>query len=177
MTRREILSDTYDPLDHFLRIVLFAVMASVGMVAMGLAALAQPLAQYLTDRQKLTRHEQALADLEDLYTQQATLLANAESPAVTERVAINHYRYQPLPAALGQTEPLEPTWPELRQAVTLATTGSRPLTERSRPLPFQNFLLALAAKPKSQNLLLLFGAALVWISLAFFCYRRPTSEH
>ena len=168
MTGRKMQNSTYDPLDHFLRMVLFSVMTSIGMAGMGLAFLAQPFSQYMSDRQKLADHEQALDNLEKLYDQQEVLLANAESPAVAERIAINHFRYQPIQAALGQTEPLHSTWPELTHAVSLAAIDTLEIKDRHEPLPFQNFITTLAAQPNSQNLLALFGAILVLISLTFF---------
>jgi hypothetical protein len=176
MTGRKTQDSTYDPLDHFLRMVLFVVMTSIGMAGMGLAFLAQPLSQYMSDRQKRADHEQAIENLEKLVDQQEALLANAESPAVAERIAINHYRYQPIQAALGQTEPLQSAWPELTHAVSLAATDTLEIKDRYEPLPFQKFTMTLAAQPKSQNLLALLGAILVLISLTFFGYRRATPK-
>ena len=95
-------------------------------------------------------------------------MANAESPAVAERIAINHYRYRPIQAALGQTEPLQSTWPELSQAVSLAATDVMELEDEITPLPFQTLVVTLAAQPRSQNLLMLFGAILVLIGMTFF---------
>ena len=176
MTQRKAKSDTYDPLDHFSRMVCFWVFASFGMAAMGLAFLAQPLSQYVTDRETLAAHKQALDNLEKLYKQQEALLANAESPAVAERIAINHYRYRPIQAALGQTEPLHSTWPELNQAVSLATTDMMELEDRTAPLPFQTFVVTLAAHPRSQDLLMLFGAILVLIGMTFFSRKTYRSS-
>ncbi|MCH7923901.1 MAG: hypothetical protein IIC51_00055, partial [Planctomycetes bacterium] len=57
----------------------------VAMATIGLAALAEPLAQYLSDQELLRQHEQVVADLVELQHQQAQLLANSNHPAVVER--------------------------------------------------------------------------------------------
>ncbi len=143
-------------------------MSTLGMAAIGLAVLAPPVSRYVSDRDVLYRQGKNLNAMQHLYDQQEALLAQADNPAVTERVAVNHYRYRPGRSVEAETAALQPTWQQLQLAVEHVELPADKQISPPAPLPAQDFLIVLAGQSASCNLLILFGGVLVLISLSCF---------
>ena len=158
--------------DYFLRRCYFVGFAVVAMATIGLAVLAEPLAQYISDQDSLRLQEQKVADLVELQRQQGQLLANSNHPAVVERVAIHHLKYQSAQAARSESLSLTGSWQDLDNAVDDMVLVSQ--DEAKTQIPGQWFILALADQPKSQWLLFALGSTLVVISMIFFCTPKPS---
>ena len=161
------------PADDFLRKVCYVLMSTLGLAAVGLAALAPALSRYVSDRDILYRQEKHLNALQHLHDQQEALLAQADNPAVTERIAVNHYRYRPSRSIGADTAALGPTWQQLQLAVEHVELPADKQLTPPASLPAEDFLIALAGQPASCNLLILFGGVLVLISLS--CFGKQTA--
>ena len=152
---------------RFLRFVSFAVLATIGMGAIGLGILAQSLADHYNNRAVLGTQRQRIDQLETIYNQQGELLANAQIPSVIERQAINRLNYAP---ALPETKagiPLPAPWPDLQTA--LHRIDQPPATTPTPP--HYGLFIRLADRPTAQYFLLIFGGALVLIATT--CFNRP----
>ena len=158
--------------DCFLRRSYFVCFATIAMATIGLAVLAEPLAQYDNDCQTLRLHEQVVADLLQLQHQQARLLANSDLPAVVERVAIHHLKYQSALVARSESLRLTDSWFGLEKALAGVEKAT---LETDVPLPGRWLIQTLADQPQSQWLLFLLGSAMVVISMIFFCTPKTSS--
>lgn len=161
-----------DNTGRFLRFVSFAVLATAGMAAIGIAVLAQPLADHYTNRAVLRAQRQRIDQLEMIHTQQAELLANAHTPAVIERQAISRLNYAPADSDAQAGIPLPSPWPNLQAA--LQQIGQSPAAP---PVPpHYHLFIRLADRPTTQLVLLLLGAALVLIATTCFNRQRYIPE-
>ena len=166
MTKNRLTARQWRAWDCFLRWCYFVCFATLAMAVIGLAVLAQPLAQYFNDQEALRVYKQAISDLIELRDQQAQLLANCNHPAVIERVAIHHLKYQSAPVARSENLRLTDSWFDLERAVAGVEK-----TELEADVQLLGCWLIqpLADQPHSQWLLFLLGSALVVISMIFFC--------
>lgn len=152
---------------RFVRLVCFVVLAAAGMASVGLAVLAKPLANRYADSAVIHAQQRRIERLNELRTQQAELLANAQAPSVVERQAINLLNYVPTEPDYNPAISLPDTWPDLQAA--LETLGRPPAPT---PLPYHQTLIThLADKPTTLTILLAFGCALILIATT--CFNRP----
>lgn len=137
---------------------------TVGMAAIAAALLAGPLEQRRSDDAFIVDQHRHINKLRDLYAQQEELLANANRPAVIERVAVANLNY--VPAALADATPcmLPTSWPELENALKRLDEP----TDSGETSSYQHIIRALAVQPLKQAVLLGCGALLVLTGLTFF---------
>ena len=175
--------------DRFARFVCFIVFSTAGMGAIGIAMLAEPLANYYSDRDIILSHQQSIENLEKLRDQQAELLKNLDNPSVWQRAAVGNYNLDPAsgePAdptdPTDPTDPIDPTSqakltnppelpiisPELQRA--LDKVSQQP--SRTQPSRLKAATKILAANTIYQIMLFLSGAALVILSLTCFTRRK-----
>ena len=137
------------------------------MGAIGIAVLAQPLADHHTYRAVLGAQRQRIDQLEMIHAQQAELLANAQTPAVIERQAISRLNYAPPNSEAAASIPLPSPWPDLQAALQRI---DRPPAATPAP-PHYHLFIRLADRPTAQLVLLVLGAVLVLIATT--CFNRP----
>ncbi|MBN2376311.1 MAG: hypothetical protein JXD22_07915 [Sedimentisphaerales bacterium] len=146
------------------RLFCFVVLSTVGMAAMGVALLAEPLARYYRDRNLVATQQERVEQLQELRDQQEQLQANAEKPSVIEQAAINHLNYVPVNTATEIKVDLPGEWDQLQQALEAVENSKNPSQNEQLPSLISN----LAQRPNAQILLLVLGAGLVVISLSCF---------
>ena len=152
-------------MDRLVRGGCFLLMSTVAMGAIGLAVLAEPLAQRFADRQRIEAHRGNIENLTMLKEQQQELLANADHSVIVERAAINHLNYRPAEVGLGDRVELSGSWPGLERALAGVYSEDE---AGVIPAGYQRWVQSLAEKPAHQDLLLILGCALVVVSLTFF---------
>ena len=157
---------------RFFRLVCFVTLSTVGMASIATAILAKPLADRYADQDVLRTQRRRIEQLSRLHTQQAQLLAHAQTPAIIERQAINRLNYVPTEPDINPTIPLPALWPDLQAALRQIDQG-RP-TPPSPPA-YQDFIIRLADRPTPRAILLIFGCALVVIATT--CFNRPRRSH
>lgn len=162
-------------LNNLVNRIFFLLFATAGLAVIGLAVLAGPLTQYSADRRTIYVEEKALARAQHLYSQQEALLARGEDPVITERIAVNHYRYASPESAYADRAQLAPAWGDLTLAVKRVETPLAQLPVAPQSLPAEPFIRALADDRPSRDLLVLFGSVLVLTSLMCFT-RKPMPQ-
>ncbi|MHA1565842.1 MAG: hypothetical protein ACTSX7_11070 [Alphaproteobacteria bacterium] len=136
------------------------------MAAVGIAALAKPLAQCYADRSHILGQQARIERLQKLHDQQAELLTNAQTPSVVERQAINRLNYVPTePDGSGDT-PLPQPWPNLQAALA---TIDQPPADPALPA-HKRFITTLAQNQATQGVLMILGCALTLIAMT--CFNR-----
>ena len=150
--------------DDLVRFTCFLVLSTIGMGAIGLALLAEPMKGYYADRAFIQTQQQQIARLEQLYRQQEELLANADNPSVVERAAVSNFNYVPFPEKGRSSMALPKEWPDLKEALAQADQVS---LAQSTPT-WRQWAEKLADQPDRQFILMALGAALVVIGLACF---------
>ena len=151
-------------MDRVVRVVCFLVMSTVAMGTIGIAVLAQPMAQTISDSQTIKAHESNIEALNALKAQQEELLANADHRVIVERAAINHLNYRPADMSLGDQISLSGSWPGLEAALA-GVLAKEPAVVSTG---YQRWVESLAEKPGHQDLLLVLGCVLAVVSLTFF---------
>jgi hypothetical protein len=155
-----------DWVGRFGRWLCFMVMATAGMVGIGVSILAEPLAGFYADEAAVRAHQKRLENLKQLNGQLGELLQNAGQPAVIERAAINNLRYIPEDAVSSKTDPLPRTSPALEKALKKISQPPKVQSDST-----QEFFETLATHPTEQTMLLVLGSGLVVVGLTFF--NRP----
>jgi len=154
-------------LDDLVRFICFLVFSTLGMGAIGLALLAEPIKGYIEDQAFVASQQRQIDQLEKLREQQAELLNNMDNPSVVERAAVSNFKYTPVAEIDASSTTLPQVWPDLKEA--LADIDRIPPPDPTKP--WQNLAANLAGKPKQQIILMGLGAALVLIALTCFCRR------
>ncbi len=145
----------------------FVICCTIGMGAVAISLLAQPVSRYYADQLALQRQQEQFDRLNELRGQQEQLLANVNNPLVIERVAVNRLQYQPALVAVAGPGPALPELPVyMKNAVHQVRQK-----EAAPPATLQRWADALAARSQTRNLLLLLGSGLVITAMSCF-YRR-----
>jgi hypothetical protein len=152
-----------DLMSRFGRWLCFMILATVGMGAIGLSILAEPVATYYADQASVAAHQKRLDSMRQFNGQLEELLQNAGQPAVVERAAINNLRYIPEEALIAKGESMPKMTPRLEKALTKVTQA-----EEMKAGDEQQFFETLASHHVEQTLLLVLGSGLVVVSLTFF---------
>lgn len=150
------------------RLILFWVFSTIGMVSIGIAALAPLVVSTCADRTIVQAQQQRIERLREIRDQQAELLERAGQPGVVEKAAIQHLHYQPAenPGAAIRTAP--ESWPELEQALGRLSISA---DKKESSNPVQTYAEILIDKPRSRHVLLIIGGALLIVSLTCFLKR------
>ncbi len=142
--------------------LFFTILSTIGMAAIGVAVLADPLAGYYADQAVLNAQQKRTESLQELQAQLNELLANADNPSVIERAAISQLKCVPL-AEVDPAPPLPREWPELTEALRkIDQTPPPPVSESQR------FMQTLAGNWYWQTMLMILGSAMVVTALTFF---------
>lgn len=150
-----------------LRFACYLLLSTVGVAAVGIALLAQPVSQYYDDQALMQAQHGHISQLKKTLTQQGELLSHIDQPAVLERIAVNNFNYLPAESAAAEPYRLAATWPELESALDYVAPPGPSLA----PDLIENTAQALAARTHHQIALAALGAALILISLTCF-YRK-----
>ncbi len=154
-------------MDHMVRFLCFLVLSTVGMGAIGISLLAEPLASYYADSRIIETQRRRVELCRQIYDQQQALLANADNPYVIERLAIDKLNYVPTSEMEAKTVPLPGSWPKLEAALS----GIEQPVEAAEEKPYEKMAQRLCEKPVMKSALMVLGSSLVVISLGFF-YRQ-----
>ena len=161
-------TDRQSPVGHLVRFLCFVMFSTTGMVSIGMAILAGPVAGYYADRAILQTQQKRIEQLQDLYAQQEELLANAGHPGVITRAADN-LGYLPNQAVSADLVHLPEAWPELEDALTRLDQPEEP--QSPHLVCLRRWAETLSEKHVSRIILLALGGALVLMSLT--CFNRP----
>jgi len=175
--------------DRFARFVCFFIFSTAGMGAIGITLLAEPLANYYSDKDFILSHQQSIENLEKLRTQREELLKNLDNPSVWQRAAVGNYNHDltrddpanstDQPDQPDQANPTNLTnltnppelpiiSPDLQKAID---NISQPLGQ-DQPSRLEEATKILAANTIYQIMLFFLGAALVILSLTCFTRRK-----
>ena len=85
--------------DNTGRFLFFVLLTTVGMAAIAISVLADPLAGYYADRALIQARQNRVENLRELFSQREELLGNLNNPSVVARAAISNLNYVPAEAA------------------------------------------------------------------------------
>lgn len=156
-------------MDHMVRFLCFLVLSTVGMGAIGISLLAEPLVSYYADSRIIGAQRRRIEMCRQIQDQQQALLANADNPYVIERLAIDKLNYVPAAATAAQAVPLPDPCPKLEAALSEMDQ----MEQSWEPGLYEKMAQRLCEKPATKSALMLLGSSLVVISLGFF-YRQSS---